>query len=165
MADEEATTETFEQIQETQELSEPVPAIEEDASPTEPPDPTKKRDKMVIAAFVLGIVGTSLAAIALAVGVVALATHSGRPARFDRTVITEELDRGTSRGGVEDGRNTEEFERDSTREFRRGRGGTITEEEFTERWTERGNNGRGHRHMDLEELELLLEQQESVQSS
>lgn len=99
--------------------------------------------KMIKASFILGIVGTSLAAIALAVGIVALADgpHGSRHGDMRGSfTITEEFDGGR-------GHMTERFEEEFS--GGRGRGGQM-DERFVEEFSGSvdGRGGRVERFSD-----------------
>lgn len=156
-------TKITETVEETQQM-ETAPAPEA-ATPAPSPAPAapKKRDKIVTAAFVLSIVGTSVAALALILSLVSLGSHSDRSARFDRTTITEEFDRGGTRGQRDS--STTELERETTREFRGGNGRSeITEEEFLQERGHRSGRGMGHRS-GRSTSEGFVFEQEGTQSS
>ena len=107
------------------------------AAPAAPTQPYPR--KMVISAFVLGIVGTSLAVLALILGFVNLGLDGGHgPREHSRVTITEDFD---ERGG----RMTERFSEDFD-----GRGGRMTER-FSEDFEERGTGGGKHERMEITE--------------
>lgn len=119
--------------------------IEEGVAMSETEQPTHPR-RMLIAAFVLGIVGTSLAVIALVVGSLALASGGRGHQRIqfdfeDGPGTRQQLDRGSvdrgrsDRSGM-DMRDDRRGERTDRRGMRDGRGWTDIEVEVEEETTQ-----------------------------
>lgn len=96
--------------------------------------------KMLVAAFVLGIVGTSLAAIALIVGIAGFGGHGARS------------DRGYDRGDVTISKETI---------TERGHGGRVEFREFNEEMTEEFGGGRGGMRERVLEEQLEMDIQSS----